>query len=130
MSFLDDLDTDTQPFPAGQTVIRQRRQRVTDPHDPEHTIAGAWDDAPDEITLEGAYLSTAGSTDTSSATRTQAITTATLFCQPGADVRTGDRVLSIAGGGWWYVNARPESDTNPFTGWQPVMQIPLELTEG
>lgn len=40
-------------------------------------------------------------------------------------IETGDM-----GGEVYYVNARSAADTNPFTGWQPVVEIPLEMKEG
>lgn len=41
-----------------------------------------------------------------------------------------DPAAAASGGEVFYVNARPAADTNPFTDWQPVVEIPLDMTEG
>jgi hypothetical protein len=120
-------------FAAGQTVTRERRPKITDPHDPDHQIAGSWDDVdPDDDTLEitGAYVAQSSTAATGDATRTQVLTTLSLYVEnPDADVLIGDRIISD-GNPPLYVNARPDAPRSPFTGWQPVLEIPLDLSEG
>ena len=75
------------------------------------------------------------------ATRSQILTEKSLYLtDPAADVQPGDRIRRggtldentgiWSGGTVLYVNARPEADTSPFTGWQPVVEIPLDMSEG
>lgn len=119
-------------FPRGQTVTRQRRPLITDPHDPEHEIPGSWADVDEAGTLElaHAFVAPSSSAAAGDATRTQVLTTLSLFLtNPDADVLIGDRILA-AGYEPLYVNARPEATMSPFTGWRPVVEIPLDLTEG
>lgn len=119
-------------FPRGQTVIRERRPLIVDPHDPDHMIAGDWADveAGDKLTLPQAFVAPSSSAAVGDATRTQVLTLLSLFLtNPDADVLIGDRVIA---GGYepLYVNARPEATMSPFTGWRPIVEIPLDLTEG
>lgn len=108
-------------FTEGQTVIRDRRAQITDPYSGQ-SAPGSWD-APLVITISGAFVASSSSADVSSATRTQVISAKSLYCEPGADVAVGDRIR--ASGRTYEVDAVPESDVNPFTGWQPVQEIPL-----
>lgn len=41
-----------------------------------------------------------------------------------------DPLPPLSGGQVYYVNSRPAADMNPFTGCQPVVEIPLDMTEG
>lgn len=128
-------------FPFGELVVRERRQPVIDPYDPDTQVPGSWDDPLDYLELEDAFVASSSSTAPLDATRSQILTEKSLYLtDPFADVQPGDRVrrggTKDEGGGTWsggevfYVNARPAADTNPFTGWQPVVEIPLDLTEG
>ncbi len=114
-------------FPHGVTVTRQRRPQVTDPMNPARTIWGDWADA-ESVTIEGAFVSSSSSSSLANATRSEILTAKSLFAKPTADVRAGDRIT--VGGDAYMVNVRPSADVNPFTGWQPVVEIPLELVEG
>jgi hypothetical protein len=115
-------------FPFGQTVYRDRARPITDPYDPEHVIAADWSD-PDTITVLGAFVAAASSADSPTATRSQVITAKSLYCSnPLVDVQVGDRVR--VGESTFAVRVKPEADINPFTGWQPVKEIPLEEVAG
>lgn len=119
-------------FPHGETVTRQRRPQIEDPHDPENTIAGPWSavTGDDELALDQAFVAPSSSAASGDATRTQVLTTLSLYLtDPDADVLVGDRIISSAYPPL-YVNARPEATRSPFTGWQPVLEIPLDLSEG
>lgn len=116
------------PFPFGDQVVRERRKPVVDPYDPEHMVPGSWDGDLDTLPLHGAFVNMSSNSGTTTETRVQALTSKSLFCAPDADVQVGDRVQ--AQGLIWYVNARPVGDVNPWTGWQPIVEIPLDLTEG
>ena len=115
-------------FPHGESVTRERRLPVTDPYDPGATVPGSWSDPLDVLVLHGAFVASSSSTAPANATRTQILTAKSLYAAPDVDVRAGDRIRR--GGETYYVNARPEADTNPFTGWQPVVEIPLDMSEG
>jgi hypothetical protein len=115
-------------FPFGVTVYRDRRKQVPDPYNPALTTAGDWD--PEQtVELEQAFVASSSSTSVSDATRSQLLTSKSLFLSdPEADVRPGDRIR--VGAAEYFVHVRPEADVNPFTGWQPAVEIPLELVEG
>lgn len=116
-------------FPFGETVVRERRRPVIDPYDPGTSVPGSWDDPLDVLTIEGAFVASSSSTAVTDATREQILTDKSLYCtDPNVDVRAGDRIRR--GADVFYVNSRPEADRNPFTGWQPVVEIPLDMSEG
>ncbi|ALX66833.1 hypothetical protein [Microbacterium sp. XT11] len=128
-------------FPFGEQVVRERRQPVIDPYDPGAQVPGSWGDPLDYLVLEQAFVASSSSTAPVDATRHQILTDKSLYLtDPDADVRPGDRirrggVLDEQTGVWsggevLYVNVRPAADTNPFTGWQPVVEIPLDMSEG
>ncbi|MEU4016182.1 hypothetical protein AB0E56_13065 [Microbacterium sp. NPDC028030] len=128
-------------FPFGETVVRERRQMVTDPYDPGTQVPGSWGDPLSYLVLEQAFVASSSSTAPTNATRAQILTEKSLYLtEPSADVQPGDRIRrggtfdedtqTWSGGEVLYVNVRPAADTNPFTGWQPVVEIPLDLSEG
>lgn len=116
-------------FEHGETVYRDRRKPVVDPFNPDATKPGKWSDPLLTIPLAGAFVASSSSTAITSETRTQVITAKSLYCtDPDVDVVPGDRIRW--GDSQLFVPARSEADVNPFTGWQPVVEIPLEETEG
>lgn len=127
-------------FPFGEPVVRERRQLVIDPYDPGTSVPGSWEATLTYLELDGAFIASSSSTAPLDATRSQILTDKSLYCtEPSVDVLAGDRVRrggSKGEDGIWrggevlYVNVRPAADTNPFTGWQPVVEIPLDMTEG
>lgn len=127
-------------FPFGEQVVRERRQLVIDPYDPGTSVPGSWEATLTYLELDGAFIASSSSTAPLDATRSQILTDKSLYCtEPSVDVLAGDRVRrggSKGEDGIWrggevlYVNVRPAADTNPFTGWQPVVEIPLDMTEG
>lgn len=116
-------------FPFGEQVTRERRQPVVDPYDPGASVPGSWDDPLDTLALELAFIASSSSDAPLDATRSQVLTEKSLYCtDPDVDVQVGDRIrrgLQV-----YYVNARPEADMNPFTGWRPTVEIPLDMSEG
>lgn len=123
-------------FLHGDTVHRDRRPLVTDSVNPARQVLGAWSDAT-TIEIPGAYIGPASSRDASTATRDQTVTALSLFVtDTTVDVKKGDRIRAggtaedLASGTPYMVNARPVTDKNPFTGWAPYMEVPLELVEG
>lgn len=113
-------------FAFGQTVTRLRAKKATDPYS-ERDIGRDWSD-PERATMAGVWVSASSSTPGSDATRQQVTTSKSLYGTPGLDIRVGDRIDT--GADVYQVVAVPAADTNPFTGWQPVQEVPLELVEG
>lgn len=131
MSWLDNLGSGfpAMEFPAGETVTRERRRPVVDPYDPSNVTPGSWNDPLDIITLESCYIDSASSSSGADATREPVATTKTLYCTDASvDVKAGDRVRR--GNDLFYVRERTEADVNPWTSWQPLVAIPLSMTEG
>lgn len=112
-------------FPHGQTVYRDRPVQVPDRYNPEAKRPG---NTVETITLEGAFVSSSSSTSLKNATRNEVLTAKSLYCQPSADVQVGDTIR--VGTETYQVDAVPAADTNPFTGWQPVVEIPLKGVKG
>lgn len=112
-------------FAAGVSVVRLRGTPILDPYSNLPTGI-SWEE-PDRLTIASAFVASSSSSTVRGELRQQQLTAKSLFCDPTADVRTGDRVVS--GAHTYTVTARPEADTNPWTGWQPVQEIPLELYE-
>ncbi|TDW31020.1 hypothetical protein [Cryobacterium psychrophilum] len=111
----------------GQAVFRDRRKSAPDPYNPGSTIPGSWSD-PDTVTIQGAFVASSSSSSVATATRTQTLTAKSLFCDAASDVLVGDRIR--AGAESYQVDAKPAADVNPFTGWQPAQEIPLEEASG
>lgn len=115
-------------FPAGQTVLRDRRPQIPDRYNTDRTTEGAWDDA-ETIELHNAFVATTSSSAVPDAVRSQSVTLKSLYLgDPTADVAKGDRIR--AGGVEYFIDTIPAADTNPFTGWQPVLEIVLKGTDG
>lgn len=114
-------------LPFGGAVVRERRTPVADPYNPARTVPGSWDD-PDRLPLEGAWVGSSSSTSTRDASRKEILTAKSLYCQPDADVLPGDRIRIP--GYLGQVEVRPSADINPFTGWQPLLEVPLEEVTG
>lgn len=117
-------------FPHGEPVTRERRPRIQDPYHPSDsskTVPGEWADA-EGIPVPGAFVASSSSIASTSATRSQVLTSKSLYCKPDADIQVGDRIHTASG--VWYVNELPTADVNPFTGWRPVREVPLDGTLG
>jgi len=127
-------------FPFGERVLRERRQPIVDPYDPGATVPGSWGDPLAYFEINSAFVASSSSVAPVDATRAQILIAKSLYCtDPLVDVQPGDRIRRGGtrgldgiwrGGEVLYVNVRPSADTNPFTGWQPVVEIPLDMTEG
>ena len=124
-------------FPNGTTVFRDRRALVTDPNHPSRqTRDGDWDVSL-TIVLAGAFVASSSSSSTKNANRIEVLTAKSLYgTDPTADVVFGDRIRvggtqsDLTSGTAYLVDAVPDADTNPFTGWQPAVEIPLRRDEG
>lgn len=116
-------------FAFGESIVRERRPQIADPYNPTKTIPGPWTGTLSTLAIDGAFISSSSSVAPVDATRRQVLTDKSLYCaDPEVDVRVGDRIRR--GDEIFYVNARPAADVNPFTGWQPALEIPLDMTEG
>ena len=88
MGWLDDLVAD-EGFPAGETVVRLRRQEIADPYSGRSTL-GNWDNA-SEASLEGAFVASSSTSAQSDAARTQLLEEKSLYLDdPAADVQAQD----------------------------------------
>ena len=116
-------------FPHGITIVRERRPRVEDPYTPGKTRWGSWADA-EALTIEQVFVSFSGSfQNTQDPDRNPVTFAAMLYCFPGDDITTGDRVI-MPDSAIYYVAGLPQSEKNPFTGWQPYLSVPLSGQEG
>lgn len=113
-------------FAHGSTVQRLRAGLKIDPYSHRETRSD-WAH-PEPLVIEDAFVASASSIANPGELRQQVQTAKALYCEPGADVQAGDRIVS--GAHTYKVTALPEADQNPFTGWQPVQEIPLEEVLG
>lgn len=113
-------------FAAGVTVVRLRATPVLDPY--SQRLVGADWTTPDTLTIAGAFVGSSSSSPVDGELRREVVTTKSLYCDPSVDVRVGDRIVS--GQHTYTVTSVPEADVNPFTGWQPVQEIPVEEVTG
>lgn len=115
-------------FGNSESVYRDRRPQVPDQYNPDRTVPGDWANA-ESVELTGAFLDFQSSSLNADGARGRTDTRYTLYLSnPDADVRQGDRIRS--GDLTLYVNDMPHSPRNPFTGWRPVREIPLDHTSG
>jgi len=134
-------------FPFGRTVYRLRAGLIEDPYSGE-MVEGDWD-APTALTIPGAFVAQSSTSILGDATRTQALESKSLFCDPEFDVRLGDRIFvgvfvpallpgvdvltspvtvpsaTVQQGDMYTIDGIPAADVNPWTGWQPAREIPL-----
>lgn len=132
MGWIDEVPASGAPmeFEHGETVYRLRPKQIWDQYARKY-IAGDWSD-PDELKLEGAFIAQSSTAIVTEATRTQAVEQKSLYLtEPRADVQTGDRIRAgETGPANYLVDGVPAADTNPFSGWQPIREIPLEAITG
>lgn len=114
-------------FPQGATVVRLRAGVEVDEYSTEEKRTD-WEN-PDELTIEDAFVASGSSSSSSGTLRETVTTTKSLYLSdPDADVLVGDRIRD--GATVYDVETKPEADRNPFTGWQPVREIPLTERSG
>jgi hypothetical protein len=108
-------------------ILRDRPATEPDPYNPGRTRpAATWDDAA-TITLPDtpdAWIGTPSIQASGDPARSSTSSTASLFCDATVDVRQGDRLRY--GGHTFIVQAVPLSTPNPWTGWQPPVEIPIQ----
>jgi len=113
-------------FAHGTSVRRLRAGLKVDPYSHKETRSD-WT-RPEPLDIPGAFVASASTVGVADTNRQQVVTTKSLYCEPDSDVQVGDRIVS--GGHTYTVDALPEADVNPFTGWQPVQEIPLREALG
>lgn len=113
-------------------VYRWRRPTSPDPYNPDRERTGEWHEA-EQVELVGAWVASTSSYALRSEGRVQVLTAKSLFLDdPFADVQYGDGISTSPGGDMpeFIVDAAPRADENPFTGWQPVREVPLRGATG
>lgn len=111
----------------GRPLKRLRAENVYDPYNPLKMVPD-WDGELDELTFSG-FIATASSVMTPDGAREQAVTAVTLtVADPNVDIRRGDRIRD--GAHVYTVDVVPSVDANPFTGWQPTLEVGLQEVEG
>lgn len=111
----------------GRPLKRLRAPLVEDPYNPARTVQD-WDGEVDELAFSG-FIATASSVMTPDGAREQAVTAVTLtVADPTVDIRRGDRIKD--GSHVYTVDVVPSVDANPFTGWQPTLEVGLQEVEG
>ncbi|NMW88054.1 hypothetical protein [Mobiluncus curtisii] len=114
-------------FDMPQRFERLRAKFETDPYDPDSPGVPDWS-SPDVLEFEG-FLTESTSTILPDSVREQVSTSGVLtVTDPSLDIRVGDRVRQ--GGKIWQITGRPAKDKNPFTGWQPTLEITIQQLEG
>lgn len=113
-------------------VYRWRRKRVPDKYNPAKQTVGPWSEA-DVVPIEGAAVLSSSGAALRNEDRVGALTLKSLYLDdPEADVQKGDGI-SLSPGGTspeFQIEVLPQADSNPFTGWQPVREVPLKGAEG
>lgn len=126
MGWLDNLASDGN-FTAGATVVRVRRKEIIDPYSGQTTL-GDWESAT-ESNIDGAFVSSSSTSANSSAARNELLEDKSLYLHdPNSDVQAQDRIK--ADGVIYTIDGMPSADKNPWTGWQPVREIPLKRWVG
>lgn len=111
----------------GRPLKRLRAPLVEDPYNPARTVSD-WDGEVDELAFSG-FIATASSVMTPDGAREQVVTAVTLtVADPTVDIRRGDRIKD--GSHVYTVDVVPSVDANPFTGWQPTLEVGLQEVEG
>lgn len=111
----------------GRPLTRLRAEGEFDPYNPLHMVPN-WDGEVDELAFNG-FISTSSSVMSPDGAREQVATDATLtVADPNVDIRRGDRIKD--GGRVYVVDVVPSVDANPFTGWQPTLEVGLLEVEG
>ena len=111
----------------GRPLKRLRAPLAEDPYNPARTVSD-WGGEVDELAFDG-FIATASSVMTPDGAREQAVTAVTLtVADPTVDIRRGDRIKD--GSHVYTVDVVPSVDANPFTGWQPTLEVGLQEVEG
>ena len=114
-------------YQHGEQVVRLRRREEYDEYSDTVTL-GSWDN-PDELPLDGAFVASSSTSARRGASRRELLEEKSLYLDdPDADVQAQDRIR--AQGVAYQIDGMPSADVNPWTGWQPVREIPLTRRVG
>ena len=130
MSEVDDYINGTgSGMPAALTYTRLRAARKPDPYNPKHTVED-WNN-PERLTING-FLASSASQRSPDGSREETSSSAVLTIpDPNADIRIGDRIENTPyDGRRWEVTGIPSNDVNPWTGWQPTLEVQLQEWKG
>jgi len=117
-------------FRSGEDVVRERRMGQPNPYNPDEIVFRTWGHPLDILSLHSVFIASSSSAMIPDENRSQVHTAKSLYAtDPSIDVQVGDRIRRGTEPPY-YVISRPEVDTNPFTGWCPVVEIPLSMIEG
>jgi hypothetical protein len=108
-------------FPAtGETVVayREQRNRVGD-------VARV-----DEQVIEGVVLAPRTSSEAGGDMRTATVRTGMTAYLPDVSGLTASHRIVRADGSVWRVSGTPAEWTNPFTGWEPGVQVEIDRVSG
>lgn len=131
MSILDDITPNGNGFgmPQATVYVRLRAERKPSNMNPDRTVED-WVN-PEELMFTG-FLASTSSIQTEDNNRRITTSTATLTVPDSTvDIAVNDRIRTEPDDGrLWRVAGFPSFDRNPFTGWQPTREIPLEEVTG
>ena len=113
-------------FQFGETVVRERGTPVVDPYSQE-TTGLDWS-APTTLDVEGAAIGPSSTSEVTTDDRGQVITSMSLYCQSGLDIKPADRIRARSG--LWDVVGEELAWSNPFTGWAPGSEYQLRRVAG
>jgi hypothetical protein len=80
------------------------------------------------LTIEGAAIGPSSTQEPSSDDRQMVITSMSLYCASGLDVKPADRVQARSG--LWDVVGEEQAWSSPFTGWAPGSEYQLRKVAG
>lgn len=111
-----------------------RRGTVADPYTKGTAgavVPGKWESAA-KSTLDGAWVDEVAVNPRQGDDRVGSVTVATLYVEAGTDIRKGDGISRdlAATAPEFVIEVVPFMPRNPFTGFAPLTQVPLELPRG
>jgi hypothetical protein len=111
-------------FTHGDLVERLRSETYEDPYSGTD-VDGDWS-SPDVEVIPNAWIAQSSTSRFEDISRTQFLEQVSLYCPPEVDLRKTDRIRVGGEGGTVYeIEGIPHAPRNPFTGWQPVREVPL-----
>ena len=114
------------PLPHGETVTRERATPVIDPYSQE-TTGSDWS-TPETLPITGAAIGPSSTSEVLGDDRAQVITSMSLYCASGLDVKPDDRIRARSG--LWDVVGDELVWSSPFTGWAPGSEYQLRRVVG
>ena len=114
------------PLKHGETAARLRRETVLDPYSQEYT-QGSWA-AATELQIEGVAIAPSSTVEPAVDGRQQVVTSMSLYCASGLDIRPADRIRARSG--LWDVVGEEQAWSNPFTGWAPGSEYQIRKVAG